>query len=620
MKLRVIVILLIGILYYLPIKAQYRQMRDSLLNEYNTQTNDSLKTKTLFFLFNAEIYTNPEKAKEYALEQLVISKKIGYVQSEGLSHYNLGVYYSNQSQLDSAKHYYTNALSSYRKIKDQTNIALAYGALSELESSQGNYNKSLAILDTVMSIYQDRNDFYRMGNTFVQKGAIFYEKGSYKLALEESLRGLSILDTINKPIRQADALSQLGNIEIALNNLDNALNYKQKSLDIYEEYDDKVYQSYALNSISEILILQEQFEQALEKNEKSIELSTALNIVESTASALLIRGKIAHITKDYNKAQNSLKQSYIIFDSINDPIGKTQVLLQLGITNKQKSNYKESIKNLNRAIRIADSFDLKQELSEGYFERSEMYSKLNSYQNSLDDFINHKKVNDSIFNITKSQQIEELRTIYDTEKKEQQLAIQKNEIALLEQKAEIDNLQKTLLGGGLALSVLLFGLGFYGIRQKLKRNKLEKEKLDAELEFKKKELTTHALHLAKKNETLEGLKQQAQELTSTENRHGFKKLIRSIDFDLQDDNNWENFARYFEEVHKDFNGNVKSKYPQVTSNELRLMALLKMNLSSKEIANILNISTEGIKKARYRLRKKLDIKTEESLEALVINL
>ncbi|MGB5236435.1 MAG: LuxR C-terminal-related transcriptional regulator, partial [Flavobacteriaceae bacterium] len=60
--------------------------------------------------------------------------------------------------------------------------------------------------------------------------------------------------------------------------------------------------------------------------------------------------------------------------------------------------------------------------------------------------------------------------------------------------------------------------------------------------------------------------------------------------------------------------------PEITKNELRLMALLKMNLSSKEIATILNISSEGIKKARYRLRKKLDISSEESLQEMVLSL
>ena len=155
----------------------------------------------------------------------------------------------------------------------------------------------------------------------------------------------------------------------------------------------------------------------------------------------------------------------------------------------------------------------------------------------------------------------------------------------------------------------------------MKRNRLAKEKLDAELDFKKKELTSHALHLAQKNEVLEDLKQKAEILRANENeQNGYRQLIRTINFNLQDDNNWENFKRYFEQVHKNFNSIVKSKYPEITSNELRLMALLKMNLSSKEIANILNVSNEGIKKARYRLRKKMNINSEESLEDQILKL
>ena len=143
----------------------------------------------------------------------------------------------------------------------------------------------------------------------------------------------------------------------------------------------------------------------------------------------------------------------------------------------------------------------------------------------------------------------------------------------------------------------------------------------AELAFKKKELTTKALHLAKKNETLENLKQKAKELQDKEaSNNGYQQLITSINFDLQDDNNWDNFARYFEEVHKDFNSNVAKKYPEITPNELRLMALLKMNLSSKEIANILNISIPGIKKARQRLRKKMNLSSTDSLENAVLSI
>lgn len=191
---------------------------------------------------------------------------------------------------------------------------------------------------------------------------------------------------------------------------------------------------------------------------------------------------------------------------------------------------------------------------------------------------------------------------------------------VLEQEAKINNQQRWLLGGGMSLSLLALGFGFYGFRQRTKKNKLEKEKVESELAFKKKELTTHALHLAKKNEVLENVKQKAAALKTSESGRGYQQLIQTINFDQQDDKNWENFIQYFEQVHKDFNRTVRERYPEVTKNELRLMALLKMNLSTKEIANILNISIAGVKKAGNRLRKKLEITPEESLEELVITI
>ena len=151
------------------------------------------------------------------------------------------------------------------------------------------------------------------------------------------------------------------------------------------------------------------------------------------------------------------------------------------------------------------------------------------------------------------------------------------------------------------------------------RSKAERKILDDELAYKKKELTTHALHLAKKNEVLENLKQKAKELKKSENgSRGYQQLIQTINFDQQDDKNWENFTQYFEQVHKNFSTLVKERYPEVTKNELRFMALLKMNMSSKEIATILNISSDGVKKARQRLRKKMNLRPEDSLENEVL--
>ena len=239
---------------------------------------------------------------------------------------------------------------------------------------------------------------------------------------------------------------------------------------------------------------------------------------------------------------------------------------------------------------------------------------------ALDVYKESKVLSDSIFNLENSKKTRELQIMFETERKEQQIALQDQEINLLEEKAKVSNLQKWLLGGGLGLSLLLVGFGFYGFQQKIKRGKLEKEKVDAELAFKRKELTTHALHLAKKNEVLENVKEKAKALKHKEGVSGYQELIKTINFDQQDDKNWESFTQYFEQVHKNFASNVKNKYPEVTKNELRFMVLLKMNMSSKEIATILNISTDGIKKARQRLRKKLGLTPQDSLENTVLSI
>ena len=251
---------------------------------------------------------------------------------------------------------------------------------------------------------------------------------------------------------------------------------------------------------------------------------------------------------------------------------------------------------------------------------SKVLQKMGNSDKAYQMLMESSDAKDSLNSYYRTSLAEEQEVIFETEKREQELLKKENEIVLLEERQKASFLRNTLLTIGLISILVILSLLYYALRQKNKRNKVEKEQLDRELAFKHKELTSHALHLAKKNEVLESIKQKAKHLKSQNSSNGYQQLIQTINFDLKDDNNWENFKKYFEEVHKDFNGNVKRKYPEVTSNELRLMALLKMNLTSKEIANILNISNEGIKKARYRLRKKLNLSTEDSLQELVFAL
>ena len=99
-----------------------------------------------------------------------------------------------------------------------------------------------------------------------------------------------------------------------------------------------------------------------------------------------------------------------------------------------------------------------------------------------------------------------------------------------------------------------------------------------------------------------------------------KKLVKVLSEDEKMDKDWEHFAQHFDKVHSNFVVGLKERYPAITANELKLCAYLRMNLSTKEIAQLMNTSIRGIETTRYRLRKKLGIPSETSLFDYLINI
>ncbi|HLZ88602.1 MAG TPA: triple tyrosine motif-containing protein, partial [Puia sp.] len=148
--------------------------------------------------------------------------------------------------------------------------------------------------------------------------------------------------------------------------------------------------------------------------------------------------------------------------------------------------------------------------------------------------------------------------------------------------------------------------------------KLKNEKLEAEIEHKNTELASAAMHLVQKGELLGNIREELLRMKKGGNGEGvaadeFKKMLRILGEENRMDKDWEQFAIHFDKVHSDFLRILKTAYPALSAHELKLCAYLRMNLSSKEIAQLENISVRGVEISRYRLRKKLKISTETNL-------
>ena len=155
--------------------------------------------------------------------------------------------------------------------------------------------------------------------------------------------------------------------------------------------------------------------------------------------------------------------------------------------------------------------------------------------------------------------------------------------------------------------------------------KLKNEKLEAEIEHKNKELASTAMHLVQKGELLGNIREELmrcmkKELKGEGSPDEFKKMLRILNEENRMDKDWEQFAIHFDGVQSDFLKTLKLHYPSLSAHEQKLCAYLRMNLSSKEIAQLENISVRGVEISRYRLRKKLQIPKDTNLFDFLLTL
>lgn len=146
--------------------------------------------------------------------------------------------------------------------------------------------------------------------------------------------------------------------------------------------------------------------------------------------------------------------------------------------------------------------------------------------------------------------------------------------------------------------------------------KIRNHQLEQEFESKNRELAASTMSLIKKNELLSLIK---DDLKKSEGDRNIKSVISTINKNISEEDTWNVFKDAFNNADKDFLKKIKQLHPSLTPNDLRLCAYLRLNLSSKEIAPLLNISVRSVEIKRYRLRKKMDLPHEESLVEYILS-
>jgi hypothetical protein len=145
------------------------------------------------------------------------------------------------------------------------------------------------------------------------------------------------------------------------------------------------------------------------------------------------------------------------------------------------------------------------------------------------------------------------------------------------------------------------------IQEKETRALLEQERLKNEIESKNRQLAVKALHLSNRNELVQDLINTLTNLPEVANIHSVKMRIRQLKSHLNNETEWNEFFKHFEEVNQGFLSSLKEKHPVLSANDIRFLSYLYMNLTTKEIASLFNITTEACRKRKERIISKMNL-------------
>jgi tetratricopeptide (TPR) repeat protein len=549
-----LVLLLCFTLPGILVTAQQEELEEKLF----TLPNDTARVNTLNKLATLHFNAAPEKTARYAKQALTLADSLHYLKGQADAYYNQSLIF---------------------KLKEQN-------------------SRQLELLMRSLKINEQLGDSMGIANINAEIGYAYHQQADFKAALEQYKKTLEMFKSLKHRVGVAFILRRVGNLESETKNYERALNSYHLALDIEKQINNQIGVANVLNNIGVVYNDIGQYEKALGYFDESLKIQIEMN------------------------NQNRMPAAY-----------HNQGRAYLGLGNPDKALQVAALglpiaKRLDNRMAIYESTTL---LSDIYFEKKD-YKKAYEYLREAGH------IEDSIVNERNFLHYAQLKSIAEIEQREKELDFLKKESAFASFRIKI---MYAAIAAILLVAFVIFYFQRRNIRNKkallektheahdaqqalmkaeLENKKLAEKQLTTDLEFRHKELLTYTLNLVQKNTILESVREAVHELMSSTDKDSqlkITKLIKTIDYSLETEKDWDEFRMYFEKVHSSFFDNLKSHYPDLTQSDLKLCALLSLNLSMKEMAELMGISPESVKMARHRLRKKLNLVTEENLTEFI---
>ena len=563
---RRLLLLSIGVFLFSFLAGQSIKQSDSLLKGIQLTKDDRTKVQLFLQISREEELRDPEKSLRYARQALKLAQMADLDSAEVRAMILMGVNLNRLNNLKEAITTGEQVVEKASRYNMNMEVAVGRGIMAVAYAQAGDFDNSSKLYFQNLKLYEKLNDKRQQGRTLGNIGADFLEQQSYAKALEYTNKALKIgIETDNLTL-VTDQYNNLAAIyQVGFSDYKNAMLNYFRALSVAEKIEDVQQAGGIMLNISRIYLKDKNFDSAY------FYLNRSFLIFKKAANPTLMADCYTAFGNYFFQIGDFAKGKQFALSGLK--IGQEHGILQ---TTLEATNLLHKISLLERDTSGAYKYHLLLTTAK---------DSLYLLQNQKELFRIEFQYNQDI--IAKEQKIKQIRSYFI--------------------------LGFIILGlmSGLAIIAL-----FYSRQKiKIKNTLLEKEKAEANLNFKSKELSINLLALLKKNELIAEISHKLDDLAKAPSGSDVKLAAVKLNLEIKqnsDDRLWQEFSMRFKETNSEFYDKLTKKYPDLTQSESKLCAYLRLNMSTKEISDLTGQRPEAIEKARYRLRKKFGLNNSES--------
>lgn len=465
---------------------------------------------------------------------------------------------------------YRKAHDLFGELGDRAGAARSAVALGNTLSALGEQREALVWFRSALETAEGGGLPEQAADAYEALGALRTGLGDYPAALEHNLACLAIRETLGDDEGIGSALAAVGVVYERSGDRDAAYDYFSRSLAVFRRTGSRYHEVDALTHLGAIHIARGELSVALEHMLRALTIYEALGDTGNVGRVMTMIGTIYEEQREHGTALDYQMRAYALVDQADDDEFRVSILVNMGRIHLASEQYDDALFVLDQALRMATALGNRRLQYAIHEALSSAYERLGRPVQALDHHKQFAALRNEIAGDDKQRSLAELQVRFEVDKAEREREIYR----------------------------------------------LKAQQLELEMRHKQNELAALALNLVQKKELLDAMREQIKALRTEKGTRGaatIDHLVEEIERSHRSDADWKAFEQQLDLLHHDFVRTLSDRFPTLTPTELKICSLVRIDLSTKDIANLLFTSVRTVHAHKYNIRKKLELESGANL-------